>query len=165
MRALLVALPLFLLTLFPGSGNAGDRPHQIAVSDSGNYQLSTDPNSETYRNYYFDLTAIAGRQHFAVMADALRHQIDIVEGVGLSPLMLKFFHTIPILVNDVACMNPTPKATNNSKDTEDPKANKDPKALLHPACYDQEPPREMLEGKISGCFGIVSNISGLTRTV
>ena len=38
------------------------------------------------------------------MADALRHQIDIVEDVGLSQRALNFFHTVPILVDDFACL-------------------------------------------------------------
>jgi hypothetical protein len=103
---LLLALLLSILTLVPGSGNAGDARslQTAAVSDSEKVQ-STTPNSETYRGQFLDLSAIAERQNFAAMADALRHQIDIVERVGLSPRVLEFFHTIPISVNDLACLN------------------------------------------------------------
>src|SRR5450759_3410046 len=126
MRELLLALPLSFLTLFPGSGNAGDaRPLQIAAaSDSGKVQL-TNPNHETYSGYYLDLAQIAARQDFAVMTDALRHQLDIVESVRLSPRVLNFFHTVPIMVDDVACLN-TKKA--------DEKADDKAPALAH-ACY------------------------------
>jgi hypothetical protein len=126
MRALLLALPLSILTLFPSSGNAGDaRPLQIAaVSDSEKVQL-TNPNHETYSGYYLDLSQIAARQDFAVMADALRHQLDIVESVRLSPRVLNFFHTVPIVVDDVACLN-TKKA--------DEKADDKAPTLAH-ACY------------------------------
>jgi len=124
MRALLVALPLSILTLFPVSGNAGDaRPLQIATVSASEKDQSTTPSSETYRGYFFDLSAIAGRQNFTVMADALRHQIDIVEGVGLSPHMLEFFHTIPISVNEVACLVPT------AKDTTAPTTRRTPRTL------------------------------------
>jgi len=91
----------------------------------------TNPNHETYRGYFLDLSAIAGRQDFAVMENTLRHQIDIVEDARLSPGVLKFFHTIPISVNEVACLNHT--------DTKDDKVSDDPKAFLHPACYGEEP--------------------------
>jgi hypothetical protein len=126
MRALLLALPLSILTLFPGSGNAGDaRLLQIAaVSDSENVQL-TNPNHERYGGYYLDLSQIGARQNFAVMADALWHQLDIVESVRLSPRVLNFFHTVPIVVDDDACLN-TDKADKKADD-------KAPN--LAPACY------------------------------
>jgi hypothetical protein len=105
MRALLLALPLSILTLFPGSGNAGDaRFLQIAAaSDSEKVQL-INPNNETYRGHFTDLSEIAGQQDFAAMADALRHQLDIVENVRLSPRVLNFFHTVPIVVDKEACL-------------------------------------------------------------
>jgi len=145
MRALLLALPLSIFTLVPGSGNAGDaRPLQTAaISDSEKVQL-TNPNHETYRGYYVDLSQIAARQDFAVMADALRHQIDIVEGIGLSPRVLEFFRTIPISVNEVACMNPT------AKDTKDGKDAKDAKDLLHAACFTGHEPAERSESRNHG---------------
>jgi hypothetical protein len=111
MRALLLVLPLFILTLLSSSGNAGDaRPRQIAaVSDSEKLQRTT-PNHETYRGYFSDLSEIAGRQNFAAIVDALRHQFDIVESVGLSARVLKFFHTVPIVVDELACLSsPSPK--------------------------------------------------------
>ena len=135
MRALLLASVLSTLTLFPSSGNAGDRPVQIAISDSEKHQSTNHPNSETYRGHFLDLSSIAGRQNFVVMADTLRHQVDIVENVGLSPRVLEFFRTIPISVNEMACLNLTD--TKNGKNSTDSK--EDPKALLHAACYGQEP--------------------------
>jgi hypothetical protein len=102
MRALFLALPLSILTLFPSSGNAGQpRPRQLAAVSVNAW---TKPNQETYRGYLIDLSQIAGRQDFAVMADALRHQIDIVETVGLSQRVLEKFHTIPIVVDELQCL-------------------------------------------------------------
>jgi hypothetical protein len=142
MRGLLLALPLSILTLFPVSGNAGDaRALQIAAADAEKYQ-STTLNGETYRGYFLDLSAIAGRQDFAAMTDTLRHQVDIVEGVGLSSHVLEFFRTIPISVNEMACLNAT--------DTKDGKDTEDPKAFLHPACYGQEEPSERSQGRSHG---------------
>jgi hypothetical protein len=130
MRALLLALPLSILTLLPGPGTAGDRPVQIAVSDSEKHQSTNHPNNETYRGYYFDLSAIAAHQDFAAMEAALRHQIDIVENVRLNPHVLEFFRTIPISVNETACL---------SNPAKDPKDSEDhPNKILHSACYSHE---------------------------
>jgi hypothetical protein len=103
MRALLLASLLSTAALVPNLGHAGARPPQTAVSNSATVQW-TNPNHVTYRGYAFDLSEIAARQDFAVMTDALRHQLDIVETVGLSPRVLKFFHTVPILVDEMACL-------------------------------------------------------------
>jgi hypothetical protein len=116
MRSLLVALPLSILTLYSGSGNAGDAR-----------------NHETYSGYYLDLSEIAGRQDFAVMADTLRHQIDIVEGVGLSSRVLNFFHTIPIQVDEEACLS-TEVADNTKKADDKP-------LILASACYGPAAPK------------------------
>jgi hypothetical protein len=141
MRALSLALLLSVLTIFPTSGNAGDaRPFQIAAASDGEKVQLTNPNNETYRGHFLDLSSIARRQDFAVMADTLRHQVDIVENVGVSPRVLEFFRTIPISVNEVACLNLTHtdgKYSTDSKDSKDSK--EDPKVLLHAACYGQEP--------------------------
>jgi hypothetical protein len=66
MRALLVALPLSILTLFPVSGNAGDAPPlQVATVPASENVQSTNPNHETYRGHYVDFSEIAARQDFA----------------------------------------------------------------------------------------------------
>jgi hypothetical protein len=132
MRALCVALLSSSVLLFPCFANADDRPPPIMVSTTETHP-STDPTVETYRGHFLDLSALAGRQDFAVMSEALRHQIDIVEGVvGLSPHVVEFFRTIPVLMDEAACLNAT--KDKDAKDAEDPKA------LLHAACYGQAPP-------------------------
>jgi hypothetical protein len=98
MRTLLPAIGLSVLALFPSSSNASDRLRQITVF----------PDTETYRGYYINLAEISGRQNFNAIANALRHQLDIVENVGLSPSVLKFFHTIPIIAGEVACLTRPP---------------------------------------------------------
>jgi hypothetical protein len=136
MRALLPTFMFCILALFSEAGNAQNRPSQIVAS--------ANANSETYRGHFLDLSVLAGRQDFPKMADALRHQIDIVEGVaGLSPYVLDFFRSIPVLVSEVACLNP-------SKD-KDAKDIDDPKALLHAACYGMALP----EGSRSLSYGSV----------
>jgi hypothetical protein len=102
MRAFLPALLLSCFPLLPSPGNAGDRLQQIVVSSSE--KSGTNPDEETYRGYVFHLSHIASRQDFKEIADTLRHQIDIVESVGLSPRVLDFFHTVPIWPDELACL-------------------------------------------------------------
>jgi hypothetical protein len=105
MRSLLLAPLLFILTLFPGAGNAGSGPlPQVLVSESDDAK-GVNPNSEMYRGYYLALSEIAGRKDFTVIADALRHQLDIVENVRLSPHVLQFFHSIPVVADEAACLD------------------------------------------------------------
>jgi hypothetical protein len=132
MRALLTGFTFCVLALLPAPGNAENRLPQPAVS-GGERQPPAKPNGEAYRGHFLDVSDLAGRQNLAKMTDALRHQIDIVEDVaGLSPRMMNFFRSIPVLVSEVACLNPT--KDKDGKDLEDPRA------LLHPACYAMEPP-------------------------
>lgn len=134
MRALLVALPLSILTLFPVSGNAGDAPPlQVATVPASENVQSTNPNHETYRGHYVDLSEIAARQDFAGITDALRHQLDIVESVRLSPHVLNFFHTIPILVDEQACLST--KVGDGTKKADDTKKADNKPLILASACY------------------------------
>jgi hypothetical protein len=133
MRSLFLLALCSICFLFPGSSKAGDNYlPQITISESEKH-VSINPNGEIYRGHFLDFSEIAARKDFAVVADALRHQIDIVEGVvGLSPHVLEFFRKIPISMNEEACLTPT--KDRDGKDLEDPKA------LLHTACYGGAPP-------------------------
>jgi hypothetical protein len=97
MRGFLWASLLSIAVLSPVFCNAGET---VVVSEAG----KADGATASYRGYYFDLSEIAERKDFAVISDALRHQLDIVESVGLSPRVLDFFHTIPIVADEVACL-------------------------------------------------------------
>ena len=68
MHPLLSALRISIQTFSPNSGNAGDRPRQIEVSNN--------PKHQAYRGYYFDLSEIAERQDSSVLVNAQRQQID-----------------------------------------------------------------------------------------
>jgi hypothetical protein len=60
---------------------------------------------ETYRGYVFDLSENSERKDVAAIADALRRQLDVVESVGLSPKVLQFFHTVPIVASEMTCLD------------------------------------------------------------
>jgi len=107
MRSLLVTLPLSILVLFPALPNAAER--------SRDYQ--------SYHGYTLELSAVQDRQDVAAITTALRRQLDLVENVGLSGRVLNFFHRLPIVVDEAACMH-----------VEDPK-------LRPSACYGPFAPR------------------------
>jgi hypothetical protein len=100
MRASVLGFCVFML--FAGSGDANAEPLQnVSVSDNSQGSPATD----SYREYILDLTQIAAQHDNSQIAKSVQHQLDIVEGVGLSTRVLKFFHTIPIMVDEAACLN------------------------------------------------------------
>jgi hypothetical protein len=103
MRGLLLTLTLAVVAFTPGSGNADPRSPQMDAS-SADKSAPAAPNYETYRGYVFDLSENAERQDSAALADELRRQLDVVESVGLSPQVLKFFRTVPIVAKEMACL-------------------------------------------------------------
>lgn len=104
MRALSQTLQIcVLLLLLSHSSKAGDEPPEVAISGSEK-PASAIPTPEKYRGYFIDLTAIAERTDFAKTSDALRRQLDIVETVGLSARMRNFFRSVPVVVDENACL-------------------------------------------------------------
>src|SRR5258708_8469298 len=104
MRVLLACLVISIVTLVSGSGNAGPRALQV---DASNFDQppSAISNYESYRGYVFDLSENSERRDVTAIADRLRHQLDVVERVGLSPTVLQFFHTEPIFPTEIACLD------------------------------------------------------------
>jgi hypothetical protein len=107
MRALSLTLMLCVLAPIPECGNAENRLPKVAISESPKPSLP-DQSSETYKGHFIDFSVLAGREDFAKMTEALRHQVDIAEQVpGFIPHVRDFFRSIPISVSEVACLNPT----------------------------------------------------------
>src|SRR3984893_9074923 len=109
MRGLLLSSVISIVALIPGHGNAGPRSLQLEASNIDK-PVSVASNYETYRGYVFDLSENSERRDVAAIADVLRHQLDVVEGVGLSPKVLQFFHTVPIVASEMACLEETAAA-------------------------------------------------------
>ncbi len=103
MRGLLLGSVISIVTLIPGSGNAGPRALQVDASNIDQPPSATS-NYETYRGYVFDLSENSKRRDVTAIADTLRHQLDVVESVGLSPKVLQFLHSIPIVASEMACL-------------------------------------------------------------
>jgi len=87
---------------------------QIAANSE--LQLQSNPSVDGYRGYVLDLTQIAGQQNLGAIAKALHHQIDIVEGVGLSERVLRTFRKVPMVADDLACLESTRENAASKKD-------------------------------------------------
>ena len=104
MRKVLMSSVVLIFSLAPNLGNAGPRSIQIEPSNGGQPSAAA-PVYEKYRGYVFDLSENSGRKDAAAIADAFRRQLDIVEDVGLSPRVLQFLHTVPIVASEMACLD------------------------------------------------------------
>jgi hypothetical protein len=102
-RALLISAVL-LMTLGSNPGIAGSGA--LANETSGNDAPSPVPAGfERYRGYVFDLSENAERKDASAIADTLRRQLDVVENAGFSPKVLQFFHSVPIIASEMACLD------------------------------------------------------------
>jgi hypothetical protein len=99
MRKLLLGSVVFILSLAPHLAGAGPRSVQAESAQA------LPAGFETYRGYIFDLSENSERKDVAAIADALRHQLDVVESVGLSPKVLQFLHTVPIVASEMTCLD------------------------------------------------------------
>jgi hypothetical protein len=61
------------------------------------------PGFESYRGYIFDLSENVDRKDKEAIVDLLKRQLDVVENAGLSPKVLQFFHTVPIVATEMGC--------------------------------------------------------------
>jgi hypothetical protein len=106
MRRVLLSSVVVILSLVPTLAGAGPRSVQIEPSRSVRPPAATPASSfETYRGYAFDLSENSERKDVTAIADMLRRQLDVVESVGLSPKVLQFFHTVPIVASEMACLD------------------------------------------------------------
>jgi hypothetical protein len=157
-RALPLAFVFSALAFLPGSLFAGDAglhqlPTVVVKPKTGDASLK----HEIYRGHYSDLSTIADRKDFSELADGLRHQIDIVESSGLSSRVLQFFQTMPIAIDDFACVGNMTAPTSG-----------DPKPITAGACYSRQVPETMQDKHLSASVwdsekGRSINFDPLTR--
>jgi len=102
-RALLISTVL-LITLVSIPVTAGPRSLSVQTPDNDVPQ-SLPTGFEQYRGYVFNLSENAGRKDVSAIADTLRRQLDVVENAGFSPKVLQFFHSVPIIANEMACLD------------------------------------------------------------
>jgi len=97
MRRFLLTSVIFMLSLAPNLAGAGPRTIEVQPT-------TVPPGFETYRGYIFDLSENSDRKDSGAIAESFRHQIDVIESVGLSPRVLEFFHSVPIIASEMACL-------------------------------------------------------------
>jgi hypothetical protein len=99
MRRLLLTSVVFILSFAPNFAGAGPLSVQVEPPSA------VPPGFETHRGYVFDLSENSERKDVGAIADLLRRQLDVVESVGFSPKVLQFFHTVPIVASEMACLD------------------------------------------------------------
>ena len=137
MRVLPLAFTLSAVLVFPSTLIAGSPGVHtlgaITVSPNG---ADKGPDShasrQTYRGQFFDASPVQDRRDLPAVVDGLRHQIDVVQDLKLSPRVLRFFQTVPIVVDDFACMG---HMTNPMSG--------EPKPAMEVACYGRRLPATM----------------------
>jgi hypothetical protein len=97
MRRVLPISIAFTLALTANLAVAGPRVIEVEPT------TAVPPGFESYRGFIFDLSENADRKDKAAIVDLLKKQFDVVESVGLSPKVLQFFHTVPIVASEMGC--------------------------------------------------------------
>jgi hypothetical protein len=103
MRGLILISSVVLMLSF-ASSFAGAGPRVIEVDPA----TEVPPGFETYRGYIYNLSENVDRKDKEAIVDLLKKQIDVVESVGLSPKVLQFFRTVPIVASEFACTDMGP---------------------------------------------------------
>lgn len=99
MRGLILTSSVVLMLSF-ASSFAGAGPRVIAVEPAA---TEVPPGFETYRGYIFDMSEYVDRKDKEEIVGLLKKQLDIVEDSGLSPKVIQFFHTVPIIASEMGC--------------------------------------------------------------
>ncbi|MCK1715249.1 MULTISPECIES: hypothetical protein [unclassified Bradyrhizobium] len=97
MRVALLLTATIIGALFANASNAGPLEADAAQP--------LPPGFQSYRGYMFDLSENSDRKDVDKLTDNLKHQIDVVEDAGLSPRVLRFFRTVPIVASELACLD------------------------------------------------------------
>src|SRR5215470_2471094 len=102
MRALTLVQVIVAITL---AGPAVAGPRILTVDQPANSpKPTTEADFQKYRGYMYDLSDYAGRKDIAAIEDNLKKQLDMVENAGLSPKVINFFHSVPIVATETDCL-------------------------------------------------------------
>ena len=97
MRIALLLTATIVGALFAGPSNAGSLDADAAQA--------LPPGFQAYRGYMFDLSENSDRKDVDKLTENVKQQIDVVETAGLSPRVLRFFRTVPIIASELACLD------------------------------------------------------------
>jgi len=104
MRRLLLSSVVVVFSLLPNLASADPKIIKIEPA-SGDRQPAATPAYETYRGFVFDLSENSERKDVAAISATLRRQLDVIESVGLSPKVMQFLRTVPIVASEMACLD------------------------------------------------------------
>ncbi|HWL20771.1 MAG TPA: hypothetical protein VNS33_13950 [Bradyrhizobium sp.] len=102
MRAALAFSVSLALALGASAASAEPRVLQVNPSDGADTP-SLPAGFKTYRGYMYDLSEYADRKDFDALEDNVKRQLDMVENAGLSPRVMKFLRTVPIVASEMTC--------------------------------------------------------------
>ncbi|QOZ54694.1 hypothetical protein [Bradyrhizobium sp. CCBAU 53338] len=100
MRIALLLTATIVGALFANPSYAGSL--DVASADAAK---SLPPGFQSYRGYMFDVSEASDRKDLDKLTDNLKRQIDVVEAAGLSPRVMRFFRTVPIIASELACLD------------------------------------------------------------
>lgn len=129
MRALSAAFILATTLAFPNLAIAGSSRHDLVTITVNPRPVEKSAVRGTYRGQFYDMSSIEDRTDAPELMDALRHQIDDVQNLKLSRRVLSFFQSVPIVVDDFACLGHM-----TSPETGEPKP------AMDAACYGHQIP-------------------------
>ena len=129
MRALSAAFILAATLAFPDFAIAGSSGHDQGSIPVNPKALEKSPVRGMYRGQFYDMSSIEDRTDVPQLMDALRQQIDDVQNLKLSRRVLSFFQSVPIVIDDFACLGhmTSPEAG-------------EPKPTMDAACYGHQIP-------------------------
>jgi hypothetical protein len=88
-----------------GAGPAGAGSRVISLDPAGNApQPTTEADFQKYRGFIYDLSDYTGRKDVGAIEDNLKHQLDMVENAGLSPKVMNFLRSVPIVATETDCL-------------------------------------------------------------
>ena len=58
---------------------------------------------ESYKGFIYDLSENVDRKDKEAIVELLKKQLDVVESAGLSPKVMQFFHSVPIVASEMGC--------------------------------------------------------------
>ena len=97
MRGMFLTSSVVLMLSFASSfAGAESRILQVAPAEA-------PAGFETYKGYIFDLSENVDRKDKEEIVGLLKKQLDIVENAGLSPKVMQFLHTVPIIASEMGC--------------------------------------------------------------
>jgi hypothetical protein len=98
MRGLFLTSSIALMLLFVSSFAEADS-RIIRVEPAAEVPIGF----ESYKGFIYDLSENVDRKDREAIVELLKKQLDVVESAGLSPKVMQFFHTVPIVASEMGC--------------------------------------------------------------